>query len=87
MMMTKKNNIDVFSFRLFSLRPLPVPIWSKDGHPVQPSERVSQGNFGKSLIIKHVQFEDKGSYTCEASNGVGEAMTYSINLKVMGNII
>lgn len=59
-------------------------MWSKDGKPIQSSDRITQGNYGKSLIIKHVNFEDKGAYTCEVSNGVGEAKTYSINLQVNG---
>jgi len=65
-------------------RPLPQIVWSKDGYPVESSDRVTQGHYGKSLIIKHVTFEDQGSYTCEASNGVGSAQTYSINLQVQG---
>lgn len=41
------------------------------------------GNYGKSLIIKMVTDEDEGKYTCEASNGVGQAMSYSIDLQVI----
>ena len=33
-------------------------------------------------MIKHVDFDDEGDYTCEASNGVGIAKSYSIQLKV-----
>ena len=33
-------------------------------------------------MIKHVDFDDEGDYTCEALNGVGIAKSYSINLKV-----
>lgn len=65
-------------------RPLPETVWSKDGHPVRLSERVTQGNYGKSLIIKHANSDDEGDYTCEVSNGVGEAKTYTINLRVLG---
>ena len=35
-------------------------------------------------MIKHVDFDDEGDYTCEASNGVGIAQSYSIQLKVWG---
>ena len=35
-------------------------------------------------MIKHVTAEDEGDYTCEVSNGVGEAQSYTINLKVLG---
>ncbi|KAL1110491.1 hypothetical protein AAG570_008019, partial [Ranatra chinensis] len=63
--------------------PLPQTVWTKNGRPLQPSERVSQGNFGKSLIIKHVEFEDEGTFTCDVSNGVGDAKSYSMKLQVM----
>ena len=33
-------------------------------------------------MIKHVDYEDEGDYTCEASNGVGIAKSYSISLAV-----
>jgi len=61
-------------------------VWFKDGMHVQPNERVSQGNYGKSLLIRKVKFEDKGKYTCEVSNGVGSPQSYNIELDVMGMI-
>lgn len=63
--------------------PLPQTVWSKNGKLIQSNDRIIQGNYGKSLIIKHVNFEDEGTYTCEASNGVGDANSYSISLQVM----
>ncbi|XP_066590095.1 neuroglian isoform X2 [Prorops nasuta] len=63
--------------------PLPQIVWSKNGDVIRPNDRISQGNYGKSLLIKHVNFNDEGSYTCEASNGVGDAKSYSINLQVL----
>ncbi|XP_015587223.1 neuroglian isoform X2 [Cephus cinctus] len=68
---------------IFGGTPLPQTVWSKNGQLLRSSDRITQGNYGKSLIIKHVNFEDEGSYTCEASNGVGDAKSYSINLQVM----
>ncbi|CAH0562169.1 unnamed protein product [Brassicogethes aeneus] len=70
-------------FCIFGGTPLPQTVWSKNGQLVQSSDRITQGNYGKSLIIKVVDFEDEGAYTCEVSNGVGEAKSYSINLQVM----
>lgn len=70
-------------FCIFGGTPLPQTVWSKDGQRVQSSDRITQGNYGKSLIIKVVDFEDEGTYTCEVSNGVGEAKSYSINLRVL----
>lgn len=46
-------------------------------------DRITLGNYGKSLIIRHATFEDAGSYTCESSNGVGNAQSYSIKLEVL----
>jgi len=66
---------------------LPQTVWYKDGHPLRSTERVTQGNYGKSLIIKVVNFEDQGTYTCEVSNGVGDSKSYSINLKVLGKAV
>lgn len=79
------RNLFLFVQRCVSFRPLPQTVWSKDGRVIQPSERVTQGNYGKSLVIKAVDFNDNGTYTCEVSNGVGSAKSYSINLKVLGN--
>lgn len=62
--------------------PLPQVIWTKNGKSIPWSDRITQGHYGKSLIIKHTTFEDEGSYTCDTSNGVGSAQSYSISLKV-----
>lgn len=70
-------------FCIYGGTPLPQTVWSKDGRIIQPSERISQGNYGKSLVIKAVDFNDNGTYTCEVSNGVGTAKTYSISLRVL----
>ena len=67
-------------------RPLPQTVWRKDGQIIHASEKVTQNNYGKSLVIKHAAFEDAGSYTCEVSNGVGTAKSYSINLQIMGKL-
>jgi len=76
--------ININLFLLDTYRPLPETVWLKDGRPIQSNERVSQGNYGKSLVIKKVKFEDKGKYTCEVSNGVGSPQSYNIELDVMG---
>ncbi|XP_034938315.1 neuroglian isoform X2 [Chelonus insularis] len=70
-------------FCIYGGTPLPETIWRKDGERIKTSDRVTQGNYGKSLIIKHVNFTDEGTYTCEVSNGVGSAASHSINLRVM----
>lgn len=72
------------SSQFFTSSPLPETVWLKDGMPIQPNERVTQGNYGKSLVFRKVKFEDKGKYTCEVSNGVGSPQSYNIELDVMG---
>lgn len=85
---TRKNEValrgkKVELYCIFGGTPLPMITWSKDGGGIPWSDRISQGNYGKSLVIKHVTYEDAGSYTCEASNGVGSAQSYSIAVKVL----
>lgn len=84
---TRKNEVayrgkQAELFCIFGGTPLPQTVWKKNGMPIS-SDRITQGNYGKSLIIKVVDFEDEGAYTCEVSNGVGEAKSYSINLRVL----
>jgi hypothetical protein len=71
----------------FICRPLPQTVWRKDGRIIQPSEKITQNNYGKSLVIRHAAFEDEGSYTCDVSNGVGTAKSYSVNLQIMGKLL
>ncbi|GBP51761.1 Neuroglian [Eumeta japonica] len=62
--------------------PLPQVVWKKNGLTILSSQRVTQDNYGKTLVIKRAQYEDEGSYTCEVSNGVGTAQSYSISLAI-----
>ncbi|KAL5275409.1 CHL1 family protein [Megaselia abdita] len=62
--------------------PLPQTEWKKNGQAINWNDRISQGHYGKSLIIRHSTFDDAGSYTCDVSNGVGRAESYSINLEI-----
>lgn len=85
---TRKNEValrgkKVELYCIFGGTPLPQIIWTKDGRPIQWGDRITQGNYGKSLIIRHATFEDRGSYTCDSSNGVGNAQSYSISLDVL----
>jgi neuronal cell adhesion protein len=66
---------------IFGGTPLPKIRWTKTGGAL-PWERVSYDNYGKTLVIKHVDFEDAGEYSCEASNGVGLHKSHSIRLEV-----
>lgn len=85
---TRKNEVayrgkNVELYCIFGGTPLPQTIWSKNGKVIKPSDRITQGNYGKSLVIKLVDFEDEGVYTCDVSNGVGTPQSYSINLNLL----
>lgn len=69
-------------FCIYGGTPLPQTVWSKDGKPISWSDRITQGNYGKSLMIRHTALEDKGSYTCDVSNGAGQQQSTSINLDI-----
>jgi hypothetical protein len=69
-------------FCIYGGTPLPQTVWSKDGRSITWNDRVTQGNYGKSLIIRHTSLEDKGSYTCEVSNGAGQQQSSTINLEI-----
>jgi len=59
--------------------------WFKDGRLVEASSRITSFfNFGYvALTIKHVTTHDIGTYTCRATNLLGEAVT-SAQLTVVG---
>jgi len=83
---TRKNYIGfrgkkVKLWCIFGGTPLPEIRWTKKGGAL-PQGRTTYDNYGKTLVIKHVDYEDEGDYTCEASNGVGIAKSYSISLAV-----
>jgi len=83
---TRKNHIayrgkKVKMWCIFGGTPLPEIRWTKKGGAL-PQGRTTYESYGKTLVIKHVDIKDEGDYTCEASNGVGIAKSYSINLKV-----
>lgn len=70
---------------IFSGTPLPEMQWKKSNNSQRaplPFDRVDYENYGKTLVIRYVDFEDEGNYECEASNGVGTAKSYSMNVKV-----
>ncbi|CAL4060819.1 unnamed protein product [Meganyctiphanes norvegica] len=66
---------------IYSGTPLPEIRWKKSGGPL-PQDRVQYEHYGKSLIIKYVDYEDAGTYECESSNGVGIAKSYTMNVQV-----
>jgi len=85
---TKKNEVayqgkNVELFCIYGGTPLPETKWTKNGENIPQQERISQGNYGKSLIIQHVNSSDEGTYTCDVSNGASSQVTYTIHLQVL----
>ncbi|XP_058977900.1 neuroglian isoform X2 [Musca domestica] len=84
---TRKNEVAlrgkyVELFCIYGGTPLPETVWRKNGEPIAWGDRISQGNYGKSLIIRYATFEDAGTYTCDVFNGVGKGQSYSIKLEI-----
>ncbi|EAA45046.5 AGAP000720-PA [Anopheles gambiae str. PEST] len=76
----KGKQIELFC--IYGGTPLPETVWTKNGRAIVWNDKIQQDNYGKSLKIRRVSSEDAGTYTCEVSNGVGQADSYSINLAV-----
>ena len=66
---------------IFGGTPLPNIRWTRIGKEL-PRDRITYENYGKTLVIKHVDFEDAGKYQCEASNRVGRPKTHTIQIQV-----
>lgn len=61
----------------FIANPVPEIIWSKDGKPLVPSDRVLMTCDGKrvGLIINPANVGDSGVYSCLLANPIGEDMS------------
>ncbi|RWS30544.1 neuronal cell adhesion molecule-like protein [Leptotrombidium deliense] len=61
--------------------PLPDISWHKRGGIIEGS-RYTYLNFGKTLQINRVDFQDEGTYECTASNGVGNQQSNAMGVTV-----
>ena len=66
----------------FKGNPLPPVVkWSRAGYNMsRPIEEMSPG--WSKLIVHNVTKEDSGSFVCEATNGIGTAVTAEASLVV-----
>ena len=64
--------------------PRPSITWIKDDQPLQLSERVNKLNSNKTIKIKGVRLDDRGSYTCIAQNPLGK-VNLTLELSVRHN--
>uniref|UniRef100_T1JIY4 Neuroglian n=1 Tax=Strigamia maritima TaxID=126957 RepID=T1JIY4_STRMM len=69
---------------IFGGTPLPEIQWSKK-NGMLPNGRHEFLNYGKTLHVSNVEFEDSGSYECVASNGVGERQYRNTYVSVAAN--
>lgn len=67
---------------IFGGKPVPQITWKRDGQALQTGYRLSRGRNGKSIELRSVAFNDTGSYTCQAANGVGPMQNHTIHLDV-----
>lgn len=63
-------------------RPTPQVDWNKIGGDL-PKGRETKENYGKTLKIENVSYQDKGNYRCTASNFLGTA-THDFHVIVEG---
>lgn len=66
---------------IFGGTPLPQITWNKRGAG-RSSGRFTYTDYGKTLEIRNVSFEDGGTYECLANNGVGISKSHAMSVKV-----
>lgn len=66
---------------IFGGTPLPDIVWKKKGGNLA-SNRFTTINYGKTLKIRKVDFQDEGTYECTASNGVGSQQSHTMAVTV-----
>lgn len=71
------------NFFLFIQSPVPELRWSKYREPMPTTAEISAS--GAVLKIFNIQFEDEGTYECEAENHKGKDK-HSANVYVQGRI-
>nr|KAF6473617.1 cell adhesion molecule L1 like [Rousettus aegyptiacus] len=64
--------------------PTPQVDWEKIGGDL-PKGRETKENYGKTLKIENVSYEDKGTYRCTASNALGTA-SHGFHVTVEGTV-
>ena len=66
---------------IFGGTPLPNITWRRKDKSL-PQDRILYENYGKTLVVKHVDFEDAGEYQCTAKNGVGRPIEHTVQVEV-----
>jgi hypothetical protein len=63
-------NIYLYICLFIYCRPTPQVEWNKLGGDL-PKGRETKENYGKTLKIENISFQDKGNYRCTAQNSLG----------------
>lgn len=71
----------IHTFVLYFNRPLPEVKWNKRGKEMY-SNKYTYKDYGKTLLIRNVDFDDEGTYECVGSNGVGTPITHAMTITV-----
>ncbi|XP_067119925.1 neuroglian-like isoform X2 [Centruroides vittatus] len=71
-------------FCIFGGTPLPTITWKKRGGKL-PTGRIAYKNYGKTLNIRRVDFQDEGTYECVADNDVGIPQTHTMAVTVQAS--
>ena len=62
--------------------------WKKNGHGLVTSKTGSkEGNKMDTLVIKNVDTDDSGYYSCEAHNQAGFSSSSAVEIRVRGESV
>jgi neuronal cell adhesion molecule len=70
-------------FCIYSGSPSVEVNWKINGTAVNYDKRVLKKNFGKSLLIRDTRLDDRGTYTCDVSNGAKGNQSSLISVDVL----
>lgn len=60
--------------------------WMKNGVSVSPRGEINQNGYKSTLVIKGVETDDSGFYSCEAHNQAGSMMSSAVEIRVRGKL-
>ena len=66
--------------------PFPTVTWTKDGVFLPPCSAALIGQIcmdRKSVFVQFSQEEDSGVYTCQAEGGLGDSVTYTVDVSIV----
>jgi hypothetical protein len=70
-------------FCIYGGSPVVHVMWKFNDSSINYDKRVMEKNFGKSLLIRDTRLNDRGTYSCDVSNGPNGNKTSLINVEVL----